>query len=125
MKPIRANLTTVNGRLVIKQDSRPTKYRAVTTRIHGIDFASHGEAERYLTLRDLLRQGEIKNLELQVKYSLDVNGFHICDYICDFRYTDCETGEQIIEDFKGFRTKEYRLKKKLMLAVHGIRIQES
>ena len=30
-----------------------------------------------------------------------------------------------MEDAKGFRTKEYLLKRKLMLLVHGIRIKET
>ena len=47
-----------------------------------------------------------------------------CKYIADFVYTDNETGEEVVEDTKGVRTKEYIIKRKLMLYVHGIRIKE-
>ena len=45
-----------------------------------------------------------------------------CSYIADFVYT--ENGEKVVEDTKGFRTKDYIIKRKLMLYIHGIRIQE-
>uniref|UniRef100_UPI004024EFF0 DUF1064 domain-containing protein n=1 Tax=Prevotellamassilia timonensis TaxID=1852370 RepID=UPI004024EFF0 len=47
-----------------------------------------------------------------------------CRYIADFVYTDCTTGQTVVEDTKGVRTKEYIIKRKLMLHVHGIRIKE-
>jgi hypothetical protein len=45
-------------------------------------------------------------------------------YRADFVYLDKE-GHLVVEDTKGFRTKEYLLKRKLMLLVHGIRIKET
>lgn len=45
-------------------------------------------------------------------------------YIADFVYKD-ENGETVVEDTKGYRTKEYIIKRKLMLKVHGIRIKET
>ena len=47
-----------------------------------------------------------------------------CRYVADFVYTDRATGRTVVEDTKGFRTKEYIIKRKLMLHVHGIRIKE-
>jgi hypothetical protein len=46
-----------------------------------------------------------------------------CGYVADFVYM--ENGQQVVEDTKGMRTQEYRLKRKLMLWVHGIRIKET
>lgn len=46
-----------------------------------------------------------------------------CDYVADFVYLD-ESGRTVVEDAKGCRTKDYIIKRKLMLYVHGIRIQE-
>lgn len=46
-----------------------------------------------------------------------------CSYYADFVYRDKE-GNLVVEDTKGVRTSEYRLKKKLMLQVHGIQITE-
>lgn len=46
-----------------------------------------------------------------------------CEYIADFVYVD-ENGEKVVEDAKGYRTKDYIIKRKLMLWVHGIRVRE-
>ena len=45
-------------------------------------------------------------------------------YKADFVYTDAATGKEIVEDTKGMRTKDYIIKRKLMLYIHGIKIQE-
>lgn len=45
-----------------------------------------------------------------------------CSYIADFVYY--EDGKKVVEDTKGFKTKDYVIKRKLMLWVHGIRIRE-
>ena len=44
-------------------------------------------------------------------------------YYADFVYKDKE-GVLHVEDTKGFKTKDYIIKRKLMLHVHGIRIHE-
>ena len=43
-------------------------------------------------------------------------------YFADFVYQ--ENGETVVEDAKGYRTEVFRIKKKLMLYIHGIRIRE-
>lgn len=43
-------------------------------------------------------------------------------YVADFVYL--QDGKTIVEDTKGFRTKEYELKKKMMRAFLGIEIKE-
>lgn len=42
----------------------------------------------------------------------------------DFKYQDSRSGELIVEDTKGVRTKDYIIKRKLMLSVYGIKIRE-
>jgi hypothetical protein len=37
-------------------------------------------------------------------------------YKCDFSYFDNELKKQVVEDVKGFETKEFKLKKKLFEA---------
>lgn len=101
-----------------------SKYRAKRTEVDGIMFASKAESRRYITLRDMQKRGEIHNLELQPRFRLEVNGVKICDYIADFRYRD-ESGDEVIEDVKGVITPQYRMKRNLMLAVHGIEILET
>lgn len=98
------------------------KYRAKPTVIDGIRFASKLEAARYADLLLRQRLGEISGLELQVRYALHVNGVKICDYIADFRYR--EGARTVVEDAKGVRTRDYAMKARLMLAVHGITIHE-
>lgn len=99
------------------------KYRNQPTEVDGIRFDSGKEARRWSELKLLERAGRISNLTRQVKFSLDVNGIHICNYFADFCYD--ENGDVITEDCKGVRTKDYRLKAKLMLAIYRIKIRET
>ena len=43
-------------------------------------------------------------------------------YYADFVYI--ENGREVVEDTKGMKTETYKIKRKLMLYVHGIRIKE-
>ena len=49
-----------------------------------------------------------------------------CSYVADFVYYNLESGKIVVEDTKSepTRTKDYRIKKKLMLWVHKIKISE-
>ena len=102
-----------------------SKYRNVRTIVAGKRFASQAEAMRYLALRAMEIAGEITHLQTQVAFSLLVNGVSVGDYIADFTYYMAGSGAFVVEDKKGMRTPIYRLKKKLMKAVHGIDIVES
>lgn len=102
---------------------KKSKYHNVKTIVDGIPFDSKAEAKRYGELKLMERVGQIFDLELQKKYSIDINGVHICNYIADFVYSNVYKIENV-EDTKGMRTPIYNLKKKLMKAVHGIEITE-
>jgi len=106
------------------KSDKPTKYRNKKTVVDGITFDSKREGDRYAELKLLGRSGVIRDLDLQPSFSFDLNGVHICKYIADFAYQ--MDGENIVEDVKSEPTKtpEYVIKKKLMLAFHGIEIQE-
>ena len=106
-----------------------TKYKAQKKTIDGITFASAKEANRYEELKLLQKAGKIQGLQMQVKFELipaqRINGKLVeraCTYKADFVYI--EDGKKVVEDTKGFRTKDYIIKRKLMLYVHGIRIKE-
>ena len=99
------------------------KYRNIKTTIDGITFDSKRESIRYCELKLLAKAKKIQNLRLQVPYVIRVNGEKICKYIADFVYV--EDGQEIVEDVKGMRTREYVLKRKLMKAVFGIDIRET
>lgn len=107
---------------------KPNKFKAKRSG----KYASQAEERRAGELKLLERAGKIENLGEQVKYEIiprqdDAEGKCLeraCHYIADFVYTDTATGQEIVEDCKGYRTPEYRLKKKLMLLGWGIRIKE-
>lgn len=104
------------------------KYRNVKTVVDGITFASAKEARRYGELKLLEKSGRISGLELQPSFRLHVNNCLICTYKADFRYVidaPYASGQVVVEDVKGMKTPVYRLKKKLMLAVHGISVVET
>lgn len=118
------------------------KYKNKKVCVNGIQFDSKKEMMRFLVLKEMEEQGQISNLQTQVKYVLipaqrepdkvGVRGGKIkgkliereCAYIADFVYLDKKTGETVVEDTKGFRTTDYKIKRKLMLHVHSIRIRE-
>ena len=133
------------SRQSMKKTSR-SKYRSKKVKVDGMVFASKKEADRYKELKLLEKAGEISDLRTQVKYVLipaqrEWTGDTYtkgrkkgtmkpgkivereCAYIADFVYTVPGQGV-IVEDTKGFRTKDYVIKRKLMLYVHGIRIKE-
>jgi hypothetical protein len=114
----------VNCLLCKKKLKRP-KYNSVINYIDGIKFHSLKEGRRYSDLLLLVKAGEIRDLKLQVKYSLDVNGIHITNYYADFVYIDCRFETTVVEDAKGKRIQPYPIKAKLMLACHGIEILET
>lgn len=106
------------------------KYK--NTKYNGYD--SKKEYYRSNELKLLQKAGEISNLQEQVGYELIPsqwkveNGKKKCieravKYIADFQYTD-RFGNIVVEDTKGFRTESYKIKKKLMLYIHGINIKE-
>ena len=106
-----------------------SKYHAKKTTIDGIEFDSAKEAKRYAKLRALKEAGEIQGLRLQVPFeilpSFECDGvkYRGMKYIADFVYY--RDGKQVVEDCKGFKTAEYKLKKKLMAYMNHINIEES
>lgn len=102
------------------------KFGAKKTEVDGITFASKAEARRYGHLKLLAKIGEIADLEMQPAFDLKVNGQLVCRYVADFRYRVVATGAVVVEDVKSqpTRTPEYRIKKKLMAAVHNIEVVE-
>ena len=96
-----------------------SKYQSKKTMIDGITFDSRAESQRYCELKLLERAGKIKDLSLQHKFELQPsfkkNGKTIraIVYVADFVYFDLERMAHVIEDVKGYKTKEYLLKKKM------------
>lgn len=107
--------------------ARPkNKYGAKRTEFDGITFASKAEAKRYVELSILQRAGQIEDLKCQPKFPLKVEGVLVGSYIGDFSYRSKGSTELVVEDVKSPATKTslYRLKAKLVRALHGITILE-
>lgn len=88
-------------------------------------FDSQSEYYRWGMLKLLERAGKISDLKRQVSFELipKQEGERACTYVADFTYI--EDGKLVVEDCKGFKTDVYKIKKKLMLYVHGIKIKET
>jgi hypothetical protein len=107
------------------------KYGNRSIVIDGEKFDSLAESRRWRDLLLLQRAGKISRLQRQVRYILldaiprvgNKPGQRAISYVADFAYWD-EDGRLVVEDVKGVRTEVYRLKAKLMRAVHGIEITE-
>jgi hypothetical protein len=102
------------------------KYGATRVVVDGKTFDSKREYARYGVLLLKQKAGLISGLQHHPPaYPLEVNGHLICKYIADFVYFDNQAQHAVVEDSKGMKTPEYRLKKKLMRALYGIEIVES
>lgn len=107
-----------------------SKYHSTPTEVNGIRFDSKREANRWAELRLMERAGKIQKLKRQVRYLLIPSQYRDgkcvereASYIADFVYI--KDGHLVVEDCKGFRTPEYRLKRKLMLERYDIRLVET
>ena len=92
-------------------------------------FDSRKEERRFQELSLLQKAGKITGLKRQVPYLLIpaqyIDGKCVersVSYTADFVYR--EGGNLVVEDVKGFQTQEYKIKRKLMLQLYGIRIRE-
>ena len=126
---------------IMRFRSNGTKYNSRKVTVDGIEFDSKKEARRFCELRLLEKAGQITDLERQVKFVLipaqyepDTIGKRggvkrgklierECCYVADFVYT--ENGKKVVEETKGFKTKDFIIKRKLMLYMHGIRLNET
>lgn len=102
---------------------KPSKYGAKRTVLDGIAFHSQREAQRYATLKLLVRSSDYRDLQLQPRYPLMVGTVKIGEYRGDFEYVDCATGETITEDVKGFHTDLFKWKQKHFEAQYGRKIR--
>lgn len=101
------------------------KYRNKPIQVDGIRFASKAEAKRYGELTLLEKAGEIADLKVHPSFYLTVNGIEVCKYVADFAYWVVPGNRKyVVEDVKGVRTRDFVIKKKLMLACLGINVEE-
>ena len=125
------------GRTPVKWGTRSKYLNKKITR-DGLPWDSIREYERWRSLKLLEKAGMITELRRQVSFPLKVGEVAICRYVADFTYL--RDGEVVVEDVKPDFTKMspramkafkntgawriYRIKWKLMKAIHGIEIKE-
>ena len=117
------------------------KYHSKKVKVGGEVFDSRKEYRRFCELLLLQKAGAITELQRQVEFELipaqrgpDTVGVRggvkrgkvlelAVKYVADFVYKD-KDGNTVVEDTKGFKTKDYIIKRKLMLYIHKIRVKE-
>lgn len=103
------------------KSKKPSKYNNKKAELDGITFDSIKEMNYYAELQLLKRAGEVEQVERQVEFVLLPDFVHQgkkykgISYVADFRvlYSD---GRVEVVDVKGVRTKDYIIKKKLLLS---------
>lgn len=106
----------------VRHVKRFSKYGATPTVVDGIRFASKRESVYYADLKLRERAGEIRNLTLQPKFPITINGEKVCDVVLDFSFY--EENRRRVLDIKGFDTPISRLKRKLVHAVYpGVTVE--
>ena len=94
------------------------KYGAKKKEYNGRLYMSKGEASYARELNFRKSAGEITDIVPQFRLPLDVNGYHICNYIVDFKVT-LPDGTVELHEYKGFATEVFRIKWKLCEAIWG------
>lgn len=97
------------------------KYGARRATYDGVSYHSKREAEYAMRLDQLktarLKKERVQEWKRQVRIPLDVNGRHVCDWVCDFEVTYADGRVELVE-VKGFATPEWRLKERLFRALY-------
>ena len=100
---------------------KQNKYHNKKIEYDGYKFDSQKEKNYYVVLKELEKHGYITDLQLQVKFELqpsfkyDGKTIRAITYIADFVYFNIQENKIIVVDVKGFKTKEYLLKKKMFM----------
>jgi len=126
------------------------KYGNTILNFEGMRFDSKRELDQWIKLRNKEKRGEIRNLRRQISYDFSTKELGQLKYIgskkrkgvalryvADFVYDEPNTivldpgkmadigWHTVVEDAKGCLTDSYKIKRALMLWVHGIKIRES
>jgi hypothetical protein len=104
------------------------KYHNKKCEYKGLKFDSLKERNHYIVLEHLEKTNQIKDLKRQVKFELQPSfklnnkTIRAITYIADFTYL--KDNKLVVVDTKGFRTKDYLLKKKMFQYKYGMDIVE-
>ena len=132
MKPLKLNLS-LKPKPVAALLATRSKYGNKPCVIGGEKYRSQREAARHQSLLLQQRAGLLANLCREVPFPLapraliDGRWRPALRYFADFVY-DLTTPAglvRVVEDAKGVRTPVYRIKRHLMMTVHGVAILET
>ena len=102
-------------------NAKVNKYHNKKVKYDGYEFDSNKEKNHYILLKQLEKMNFIKDLQLQVKFELQPSfkynneTIRKITYIADFVYYDLKENKIVVVDVKGFKTKDYLLKKKMFM----------
>ena len=103
-----------------KRSRKPRhKFKAVRTELDGYKFPSKKQAAYYSELKLKVQAGLVLFFLMEVPIRLPGGVVYRCDFV-EF-YAD---GEVRFIDVKGFRTKEYIIKKKMVESLYPFKIIE-
>ena len=108
--------------VMLEQTKAKPKYGNKAMEVGGHKFDSRKEARFFLQLQ---QDPTVKSIQTQVVFELipKQKGERACSYKADF-VVEYHDGRTVVYDVKGMKTDVYRIKRKLMLWVHGIQIKE-
>lgn len=111
-------------------DRAAGKYKAQRAEaFDGSKFPSKAERDRYHVLLARQAAGEIRGLKRQPRWRFAINGVELrwqnraIFYTADFQYEDTATNTTVVEDVKGYMTRDVHIRLALMQAVHGIAVR--
>ncbi|MFA6307077.1 MAG: DUF1064 domain-containing protein [Patescibacteria group bacterium] len=117
--PVSEDTARANPDLVDGGKVTVSKYHNKRTTLDGMTFDSGAEAKRARELLLLHQAKKIFALAFQVAFPVAKDII----YVADFVYLD-ENLKPVIEDCKGVKTKEYKIKAKLFKEKYGLEITE-
>ena len=108
--------------------AKANKYNAKRVQIDGIWFDSKAEAKRYNELKLMEKAGRIAKLECHPQFVIRApNGNAVCSVVLDFAYWTFQEGTtemfKVHEDVKGQDNPLSKLKRKLVEAFYGIKVE--
>lgn len=116
-------LTRQEAKAILSKPKR-SKYGNKKVVVDGITFDSKREAAYYGELKQREKAGEVVGIELQRPFALlGNNGMLIATYKADFCFWDNVADRFRCIDVKGVETKDFKLKKKMMLGLLGINVE--
>lgn len=119
------------ARILQQIGKKPAKYHNEPVKTGGLRFDSKKEAERFRALQAMQNAGQIQDLKLQHRFTLqdayttpEGERVRAIEYRADFTYI--RDGQLVVEDVKSPATKTavYAMKRKMLLARYGLKITE-